>query len=509
MNTQSPAIPVFDVLANFDLAGIPKIVLTNNSSGTLIGCMFAFDLYSPIGLPIHLGNFSPADISGPWTTYTFLEDVPSFGGAIEFGNYKLVCKVRIGSEEYYFEKNANISRPKNNDGNSSFGLGSLDYQVQCHKGKILAIDNSDYSYNGTNGQIVQRKVTMAAPADNTNIYPDPVIVEGYKNIYFDIPFNASGYVLMLDTIVSYSIGNGVTATILYRAKKSFNVICNIDLSSVLAEVSQLQNKVLCDGNSADYMKLVIIQGLLIHAIIGKMQPQSEIDVQSILNKIIDIGNFNCKSLENGSGIGTVDNCECDSCKILASLANKVSESGIYNIEIYKEATNDCNKVSLRTVLPSIVDIIGHFGFDEVPSTTIPPTTTTPQTTIPGTTTVGATTTVPATTTEPRFEAYWGWKDANSLLDDNQIRASLNKDSFPLGSYVNADYRSNNALKYLWVAIPVTEKIPTTYYANALSTGALGVDSAFSEPVITVSGGYYFIITNYKTKQTQNKVQFRY
>lgn len=510
INTPHNVIPVFNVKANFDLADYPKLILTNLSTGSQVGCLFAFELYSPIGVSIHVGSFTPPDAIDSWRTYTFLEDLPTLGESFDFGNYRLVCKVKVGTEVYTFEKSITIARPHGNKGNNSYGIGSLSYMVKCNQGKVMAEDVSDYSYMGSNGRVVQRKLTLVPPANNDRIFYDPIVVSGHKNVYFKIPYNGRNYTLLLDTTVEYDLGDQYTVvTLKYTAQKSFNVVCNIDLANVLMEVAAFSKKVTCapSANMTDVLKIVEMQSNMIWAIVGKMQPQSDIDVQKYLDRIIELGNFDCNCLyDTHSGIGSED-CGCDSCKILAILSDKASSSGAFYLEINKEAQNDCNKVLLRPILPDIINIIAEFGFQDVITTTTVPATTLPATTVPATTLPA--TTLPATTTTPRFTAYWGWKSNNAILDDAAIMASVNKDGFPLGSFVTADYRSNNQPMFLWVAIPVTEEAPTSFYSNALSNGPLGDDSTFAEPVITQSMGFYFIISNFKTQATQNKIQFRY
>jgi len=509
MQTTSTFIPTFDVKSNLDLAGIPKLVLTNLSTGSQMGCKFAFELYTPLGVPLHIGSFSPADAINAWTTYTFLEDFPVDMGTFEFGQYRLVCKVQDpGNLEFSFERKFTVVRPSGNKvgAHNNYGKGGLYYEVKCHTGKIFASDRGNYSYNGKNGTVVERKLTLAVPPDNTNTIPDPITISNVPNVNFSIPFSGENFTLFSDTVIQYDLGNNCFVTIRYKDKKCFPVLCNIDLCKIVCEVNAFEDKVACNPNDDDARKLLLMTSKLNQALIGKMQPGCGINVQKLVNEIIDLGNFDCKCV-NGhtTGIGSGDDCGCDACKILATLGDKVNTSGTYYITVNKEADHACKVIGLKPICPEPVDIIGEFGEGIIPTTV--PVTTVPPTTVPATTTIPGTTTTP--TTEQRFRAFWGWKDTSNLLDSSQIEASANFDDFPVGSFVNADYRSNSVLKFLWVAIPVSETMPTSYYGNPLWQGALGSSTTFAGPVTTTDGTYFFIISNFKTYQTQDRVQFRH
>jgi len=321
MTTLIPNLPEFEFKVEMDLISTPVVKLTNQSSGSQTGVDVIFKLYSPSGMPVHEGSFGAPDATGAWATYTFPETLPSFNGSIEWGQWRIVGQAKdasVTSAEYSRTFQLNPPCGWKLGQNTNYGKGTLNYTVRCDLGKVKVQDKSNYYYNGKLGVTTSEDLSFAAPADSTGVTPAPIIVSGFTAATFTIPYNGKYFHVFLDTETSNNLGENIFALIKYKDQKDFPVQCNIDLCAVACEIRSFEKKVACGTSSQDREKLIRLNTLLNLALVAKLQPGCEMDLDKILRDIIEVGNFDCKCFDNGSdGIGSAigDPNEDASCPI--------------------------------------------------------------------------------------------------------------------------------------------------------------------------------------------------
>lgn len=324
MTTVLPEIPEFEFEVDFNLIATPFIKVISQSSGSLAALKFIFKLYSPSGIAIHEGSFGSPDAVNAWVNFTFPESLPSAMGSVEWGKYTIIGVVRnAGLQEATYTRTFTIVPPCGwkLGQNTNYGKGILAYTVRCDQGKVKVQDKSNYSYKGLAPVIDTLSLSFAPPPDSTGVTPAPTVVTGFSATTFTIPYNGKYFHSFLDTTTHYNIGGNVVVFIKYKDQKDFPVLCNVDLCGIACEVRNFERKVACGSNSSDREKLIRINTLLNLTILAKLQPGCEMDIDSILRDIIEIGNFDCKCFDNGTdGIGNALGDETgDSCPIPGTL----------------------------------------------------------------------------------------------------------------------------------------------------------------------------------------------
>lgn len=321
MNVTSPDISVLDFSVLYDISTpVPTITFTNQSSGpNLAGCTWWVSLYTPSNTPVHVGNSTTPDKTGNWTTYQLPEAWPQPFNQVEFSNtnpYLATVNVKDSQGNIFsLTKETIICRPLGNTTASigNFGNADMMVDVRCQDATVYVEDDTAYGYQGLGPTLVARDFILAYPADSSGTVPAPVTVSGLTNALFDITQNSGlypdtpDYTMYLNATMLYTFSNGTKVQIKYKSMQRFSVWCNVDLAPLICEIQQMYDQ-LNGENCGNYQspdlqnKLLTINGLLLQAIIGKMQPLSGVNVPDIINQIKEIGGFTCNCISGGTGV---------------------------------------------------------------------------------------------------------------------------------------------------------------------------------------------------------------
>lgn len=316
-NSADISVLDFSILYDLSLA-IPGIVLTNLSSGNnLAGCAWWYEIFTPSGTAIHQGSDTAHDATGVWspiTVDTSGNKWPKPFGQIEWSgvNYLATLYVKdVAGNIFSTTIETAIIRPYgcDSDAKGNFAVASLRAEMMCDKGKFFVEDKTGYSYNGLPGINHSQEFTFIYPTDDSGTAPSPVVLSGHSTALFEVSFSAPGYQIIYNSVMRYDYPNNGSVMIKYKVRNLFAVQCDTDLCPLICEFSQLlENSRTGNVTNKEEADEIIQQvtGLLLEAVIGKMQPLCGIDVAAIVAKIKEIAGFTCEcSLAGGtSGIGT-------------------------------------------------------------------------------------------------------------------------------------------------------------------------------------------------------------
>ena len=325
--TNSPDIGLLRVAVTFDLTQnvdgngnvqpTPKVRLQNLSTGVhLNNVSYAFIVISPSQTIIHNGDISNPDIVGNWSNLVLSDRFPMPAGNIEFSpvpfTFQVVCQDSIGNVYYAPVQNATIVRPNGNTTASQdmTGQAFTVSTVQCSQQSVLFQDQTNYGYSGLIGTQVSSTLSLKYPLDGTGTSPIPFVANNYAVCSAPLTVSSDAYEFVQNTIYNYAYGNDTYVTILYFQRKTFSVLCNIDLSPLVCEITKLQDAIRygsCVDISTAKDQLMQINSLFIQVVIGMWQPLTGVDVPATIEKIKRIGNFSCNCYGIGTGIVTGKN----------------------------------------------------------------------------------------------------------------------------------------------------------------------------------------------------------
>ena len=157
-------------------------------------------------------------------------------------------------------------------------------------------DQTNYGYNGLLGNRVSAKLALGYPLDNTKVRPEPFISNDYAVCSAPITFSSDAYEFVQNSIYDYTYPNDVIVRILYFQRQRFSVLCNIDLSPLVCEITKLEEDIYygnCNDIEAAKDKLLAINSLFVKVVIGMWQPLSGVDVAATIERIKEIGGFKC------------------------------------------------------------------------------------------------------------------------------------------------------------------------------------------------------------------------
>lgn len=311
----SPDITKLDFHATFDLSNVPPLIkFENQSTGpNLIACKWWYDLYTPSRTPIHIGAQTMPDMSGNWAYETVSETWPQPMGQIEFSKdspYVLTMYVMDSEGNVYSEiREVFICRPGGNKPNAgnNFGVANTKEIMHCETGSLNVDDITNYGYQGMTKQVISKTYVLDYPRDETDVIPAPVTIEA-GNAKFLISQNGSGHTLHYTSVLEYNNGLNTSIIIKWKARKSIEIQCNIDLCGIACEYEKLI-KSISDGSCTSYNsqqgqeKLLSITSKIQLAMIAIQQPGCGLNASKIIEEIKVIGGFNCNCELPGSGIG--------------------------------------------------------------------------------------------------------------------------------------------------------------------------------------------------------------
>lgn len=106
-----------------------------------------------------------------------------------------------------------------------------------------------------------------------------------------------------------------------------------------------------------------------------------------------------------------------------------------------------------------------------------------------------------------FMSYWGWSDSNIVEELSDITSLQKSQLFVTNNSIIADFRENMLPKYLIMAEPISEPEKTKWFITTFNKGNIGgTNNFFGTPIIV--SGYRVYISNYKTQQTEDKIEFK-
>ena len=311
--TGSPDISVLQLSVVFDISGLAPVVnITNLSQGSnLAGCTWWFNLTSPSGTPIHQGSLSQPDVTGAWATFAMTDQWPRPMNQIEWSGapYSLSVTVQDSHGNQFTDSSytAAIQRPNGNISTSKnfYGIGNTNVQVICQQAAVYFEDITNTSYWGLSGTRLSSNLRVIYPLDLTYSIPTPFTAALNSPVLVPITYSAKGYQFLAQSFYQYQLSPFVALNIQYQNLQSFDVLCNIDLSPLICEVTNLIDSIE-NGSCADVQeatrKLTLINPKFALAVMGVMQPLTGVDVPSLVQDIIDIGGFSCDCCNAPTGI---------------------------------------------------------------------------------------------------------------------------------------------------------------------------------------------------------------
>lgn len=293
----------FSVLLDLSLAA-PRVTVTNLSTVANAGNLkWVFELYSPSGQPIYVGNFSTPDINGTaFTSFQIPVTIPQFNKQIQFSNsggYTVKVLVKDDANAIFDLSTASLPLcpPNGNNGKNNFGAAMIDVTPQCGRGRLLVNDKTNLLYKGFTGTKVSLSVELTYPkADDGTAYT----IEPVHSLPCMLPIKVEGkgYEIYVAEVYDYNLGGNFTVRLRYYFKDDFAVWCSVSLQPLLCEVeritSELNNE--CNDNSeirARYKKLTLANTKMIMAHSGLIEPLSGFDVPKLIQEVKDLLDIEC------------------------------------------------------------------------------------------------------------------------------------------------------------------------------------------------------------------------
>lgn len=299
----SPDISILDfsVLLDLSLAS-PSIKVTNLS--TVINpnnLDWFFEVTSPSGVPIHWLDMDKPDINNaPFTEYVVPDTIPTPFGQVEFSNnngYTVKVYVKDNAGTIFSQSiTKNVCKPNGNNGKNNFGAAIINIETKCDKGKLFISDKTNVIYKGLEGNKISTTVDIYYPKDDSGNALAPIALTNLP-AFAPIKYEGDGYSIYAVHIYQYDLGSNFYVKIRYSFKSVFPVWCNVDLCPLFCEYDKLLEIVdkTCDVSSKKEQnaKINLINGKLLKAVVGKMQPLCGFDVPKLVEEIKEIGGFTC------------------------------------------------------------------------------------------------------------------------------------------------------------------------------------------------------------------------
>lgn len=311
--TASADISVLDFSVLLDIStAIPSARVTNLS--TVINAnnlQWIFEFTSPSGTPIHVGDFSIPDIDGvPFTDYDFTEQIPQILRQMEFGQDPYTVKVSVrdlAGNVFDLSYGASICKPNGNNGKNNFGAAEINVEVKCAQGQVLVTDKTNLIYKNLVGTKVTSSIKLTYPNDEEGNTLAPVTVTSIPAL-LPIKYEGEGHEIYTVHVYDYALNPNFTVRIRYYFSKVFAVWCNVTLQPLFCEIDKVVDSLQKCQDSPDsrekQKELTIINGKMVKAFTGIIEPLSGIDVPGVVNEIKGLLGVDCECCRP-SGISNV------------------------------------------------------------------------------------------------------------------------------------------------------------------------------------------------------------
>jgi len=317
----SPNISIFDFAVKYNL-NTQAVTLTNQS--TYIGGGAAatqginFTLTSPSGIVYHentlWGVNSDIVPASPNTPFTPTEDMVSFLGAIEYGNWVALGTIKdADNTEYELSKTLNICKPKQTsaENNTSNSYADISFVANCNTNVTIYNDNTVYTYKSTAYSAITYSVGLTYPA-SAALAP---IVAANVGYFQKSPVYNGIYQFVISNTATYNFDDSQSVVIVYKLNKDFTISCTIGMCDILCAYAEyIEEYIDTKNNNASSQKARTMQEnlLLLNAYIQEAQLGLEcgndisdlvVKIEAIIGKKCDC----CGGANNNQGVVTTTN----------------------------------------------------------------------------------------------------------------------------------------------------------------------------------------------------------
>jgi len=318
----SPNVSILDFAASYNL-NTQYPTFTNQS--TYIGGGAAatkglnFTLTSPSGIIYHentaTGASSDITPTASTTTFTPTEQMPSFLGAIEYGNWvALITLTDVDNTQYTLSKTLNICKPKQDCTqvkNSSDSCADITFVANCNTNVTVYNDSTIYSYKGQLYSEITYDVSMTYPA-NAALSP---IANANVAFFQTSPVFNGVYQFVISNTATYEFTDSQSVIIVYKLNKDFTISCTIGMCDILCAYAEyIEEYIDTKNNNASSQKARTMQEnlLLLNAYVQEAQLGLEcgndisdlvVKIEAIIGKKCDC----CGGANNNQGIVTTTN----------------------------------------------------------------------------------------------------------------------------------------------------------------------------------------------------------
>lgn len=300
----SPDISVLDFSVLMDLSlTTPKVTVTNLSTViNTANLQWAFELHSPTGQPIYVGNFNTPDIDGTaFTSFDIPATIPQFFKQVQFSNtgaYTVKVLVKDGNDNFFdLSTGQPLCLPNGNNGKNNFGAAMIDVTPNCGKGRLIVTDKTNLLYKGLSGTKVSVDVELSYPKgdDGTEYTAEPIHA---LPCAIPIKVEGEGYEVYVAEIYDYNLGGNFNVRIRYYFKKEFAIWCSLSLQPLLCEVQKIANELEknCNDNAdtrIKYKKLTLANTKMVMAHSGLLEPLSGFDVPKLIQEVKELLDIQC------------------------------------------------------------------------------------------------------------------------------------------------------------------------------------------------------------------------
>ena len=318
----SPNVSILDFAASYNL-NTQYPTFTNQS--TYIGGGAAatkglnFTLTSPSGIVYHentaTGASSDITPTASTTPFTPTEQMPSFLGAVEYGNWvALITLTDSDNVEYTLSKTLNICKPKQDCTqvkNSSDSCADITFVANCNTNVTIYNDSTIYSYKSQLYSEIEYDVSMTYPA-SAALSP---IANANVAYYQTSPVFNGVYQFVISNTATYDFTDSQSVIIVYKLNKDFTISCTIGMCDILCAYAEyIEEYIDTKNNNASSQKARTMQEnlLLLNAYIQEAQLGLEcgndisdlvVKIEAIIGKKCDC----CGGANNNQGVVTTTN----------------------------------------------------------------------------------------------------------------------------------------------------------------------------------------------------------
>lgn len=314
--TTSDNVSNFDFSVCLDISGTTaKATLTDISTyigggaNNIIG--INFKLVDPSNLTFH-NTIYPPDVDIYPGLGTKEVNLPVFNGAVKWGIYKIYATLidEDGTQYEWTElsinyKSINLCKPNSLDGaKGNFGGLDLVVDFNCDTANLFVSNSTSFSYKGITPSETETALVVTFPADNTGT----INTQTAPFVPFMLPFSLSGtYTISGQITQTYQITDTTCVIAGYKYSKTFEVSCGFTLCKAYCEYHKLLEEVqnctkITPETDKKEKQLILIGALLLEATVFKYCGTK---LGNTLEKIRQIGNFNCDCDCNPQGIAPV------------------------------------------------------------------------------------------------------------------------------------------------------------------------------------------------------------